>query len=150
MLNSMCSISSCQILLLLNTFYSWGQSDPRDVCLQKMIYIKLLTKLAIYVIIQRSEIYIFFNDLWGKMIKRNSQVAELLTSNGVSKLSMMPPTMSSPSVLIPMPWCTQSTVSSREQSTYSARCLAEMLMATWCHFPSDRLLTGNLPEKQRA
>lgn len=52
------------------------------------------------------------------------------TSNGVSKPSMMPPTMSSPSVLIPIPWYTQSTLSSREQSTYSASHLADTLTAT--------------------
>lgn len=81
------------------------------------------------------------------MMKGKKKVAESLTSNGVSKPSMIPPTMSSPSVLIPMPWYTHSTLSSKEQSTYSASRLAETLMATWCHFPSDKLLTGNLTER---
>lgn len=91
-------------------------------------------------------ISIFYNQ-WENKIKKRKTVAELLTSNGVSNASMVPPTISSPSALIPMPWYTQSTLSNREQSTYSASRLAETLTATWCHFPSDRPLTGNLKER---
>lgn len=53
-----------------------------------------------------------------------------LTSKGVSKASMMPPTMSRPSVPIPIPRFTQSTLSSREQSAYSDRCWEDTLTPT--------------------
>lgn len=75
---------------------------------------------------------------------RGGTVSPELTSKGVSKPSTMPPTMSRPSGVIPIPWYTQSTRSTRAQSTYSASLADDTLTATWCHWSSDRLLTGNL------
>lgn len=54
---SYCPSDICQMLsvsqltlqlfaIITNTFYPWDQSDSRDICLQKMIYIKLLTKFV--------------------------------------------------------------------------------------------------------